>query len=103
MPVVAYPHIELDSRGIAFVEGTQTKVVEIVLDRLAHHWDADEIHRQHPHLSLAQIHAALTYYHDHEDAMNRLIDEQLREAEKICERTINPALQAKLRAARAAS
>jgi len=65
MATVSYPHIEFAADGTALVEGTRTKVVEIALDRLAHHWDAEEIQRQHPHLTLAQIYAALTYYHDH--------------------------------------
>jgi hypothetical protein len=32
------------------VAGTQTKVIEIALDQIAHQWDALEIRRQHPHL-----------------------------------------------------
>lgn len=43
------------------ISGTRTKVIEVALDRVAHHWDADEMQRQHPELTLAQIHAALTY------------------------------------------
>jgi hypothetical protein len=58
MATVAYPHIDCTRDGGPFVAGTQTKVVEVVLDRLAYHWDADEIHRQHPHLSLSQIYSA---------------------------------------------
>jgi uncharacterized protein (DUF433 family) len=70
-------HIEADSRGVPYLAGTQTKVVEIVLDRLAHHWDADEIQRQHPHLSLAQIYSALAYYYDHQAEIDREIENQL--------------------------
>ena len=43
MATVSYPHIAIDADGTALVEGTRTKVVEIALDRLAHHWDAEEI------------------------------------------------------------
>ena len=46
MSTVSYPHIELSSNGVAFLEGTPTKVVEIALDRLSHHWDAEKIQRQ---------------------------------------------------------
>jgi hypothetical protein len=46
MSAVAYPHIETTDDGVPIIAGTTTKVVEIVLDRLAHHWDADEIRRQ---------------------------------------------------------
>ena len=66
-----------------YIAGTQTKVVEVVLDRLAYHWDADEIHRQHPHLSLSQIYSALAYYYDHQVEMDREIDEQLLQVDKI--------------------
>jgi uncharacterized protein (DUF433 family) len=83
MSAIAYPHVEILPNGTALLAGTRTKVIEIVLDRLAHHWDADEIQRQHPHLSLAQIYAALAYYHDHRGEMDRLIQMQLDEVERI--------------------
>jgi uncharacterized protein (DUF433 family) len=72
-----YPHIDVSRAGVPYIAGTQTKVVEVVLDRLAYHWDADEIRRQHPHLSLAQIHSALAYYYDHQEEMDGEIDAQL--------------------------
>lgn len=59
-------HIRLDATGVAWIDDTNIKVIEIVLDRLAHGWSPEEIHFQHPHLSLAQIHAALAYYFDHQ-------------------------------------
>ena len=63
MATVSYPHIQLSVDGVPYLEGTRTKVIEIALDSLAHHWDAEEIQRQHPHLTMGQIHAALAYYH----------------------------------------
>ncbi len=83
MASVAYPHIELDAKGVPYLAGTRTKVVEVVLDRLAHHWDADEIQRQHPHLGLAQIYCALAYYHDHQAEMDQAIAAGLRRTEEI--------------------
>ena len=72
-----YPHIAVDEAGTATIAGTTTKVVEVALDRIAHHWDADEMQRQHPHLSLSQIYAALAYYHDHQPELDALIAAQL--------------------------
>jgi uncharacterized protein (DUF433 family) len=83
MATVSYPHIDIDADGIAWLAGTRTKVLEVVLDRLAHHWDADEIQRQHPHLSLAQIHAAFTYYYDHQEEVDRQIEERARFADQF--------------------
>ena len=83
MSAVTYPHIEITADGVPYLTGTRTKVVEVVLGRLAHHWDADEIHRQHPHLNLGQIHSALAYYYDHQDEMDRVIAEQLRLVQQV--------------------
>ncbi len=99
MATVSYPHIEIAADGTAFVEGTRTKVVEIALDRLAHHWDAEEIQRQHPHLRLAQIYAALTYYHDHRQHFDSEIRDQLMDVELIASRQEPSLVREKLRTA----
>ena len=96
MTTIVYPHIEATAEGVAMIAGTRTKVVEVVLDRLAHHWDADEIQRQHPYLSLAQIYAALTYYHDHQDEIDREIEERLKQVERIAASQTPSVVRAKL-------
>src|SRR3990172_8587789 len=70
MAMIAHPHIRLDARGVAWIDDVNVKVIEVVLDRLAYGWSPEEIHFQHPHLSLAQIHAALAYYYDHQAALD---------------------------------
>jgi len=66
MSAIATSHIKLDAQGVAWIDDTNVKVIEVVLDRLAYGWSSEEIHFQHPNLSLAQIHAALAYYYDHQ-------------------------------------
>jgi uncharacterized protein (DUF433 family) len=83
MTVAAINHIHLDERGVAWIQGSATKVIEVVLDKLAYGWSAEEIHFQHPHLSLGQIHAALSYYHDHAQEMDAEIARQRREVEAM--------------------
>ena len=56
-------------------------------------WSPDEIHFQHPHLSLAQIHAALGYYYDHKEQ----IDDQLRRSLLNAERRRADAIESPLR------
>src|SRR6266700_6852856 len=58
--------IELDEQGVAWIRGTRVKVIEVVLDKLAHGSSPEEMALQYPHLSLAQIHAALAYYYEHQ-------------------------------------
>lgn len=85
MSSVATTHIEIDERGVAWITGANTKVIEVVLDKLAYGWSPEEIHFQHSYLSLAQIHAALTYYYDHHVEIDGEIARQLREVEPFAE------------------
>ena len=98
MIAVTYPHIEITSDGVPILSGTRIKVIEVVLDHLAHRWNADEIQRQHPHLSLGQIYSALAYYYDHQAEMDSAIEEQLREVTAIKKRIGESPLQGKLKA-----
>ncbi|MEX0715880.1 MAG: DUF433 domain-containing protein [Planctomycetaceae bacterium] len=69
-----YPHIESaagESPRIA--RFPRVRVSQIVTDHLAYGWSADEICRQHPHLTLAEVHAALLYYFDHQAEIEREI------------------------------
>ncbi len=70
MTAVTSTHIELDEQGVAWISGTQVKVIEVALDKLAHGSSPEEMHFQYPHLSLAQIHAALSYYYDHQTELD---------------------------------
>lgn len=97
MSMVTYPHIEINSEGVAILSGTTTKVIEIVQDHLAHHWHAEDICRQYPYLSLAQVHAALTYYYDHQLEMDQDIDRRRRRVADIKARRADNAIQDKLR------
>jgi uncharacterized protein (DUF433 family) len=74
-PLCPKTHVWLDDRDVAWIDDTNTKVKEVVLDRLAGGLNPEEILREHSHLSLAQIYAAFAYYYDHQAA----IDAQIRQ------------------------
>lgn len=96
MPVLTYAHIELRD-DVPYIEGTRTKVVMIVLEHVANHWDAEAIRRQHPTLSLAHIHSALAYYYDHQVEVDATIESRLaREDEAVKAIDASP-LQKRLR------
>lgn len=97
MSSVAYPHIEINAGSVPIIADTTTKVVEIVLDRLAHHWDAEEIQRQHPHLALAQIYSALAYYHDHQAKLDQDIADRLYKVDQIASAQPASVVREKLR------
>jgi uncharacterized protein (DUF433 family) len=78
-----YPHISFDVAGVAIIAGTSVRVAEIVLDHLAHQWDAKQIAEHYQDLRLGQIHSALAYYYDHEEERKRDLargDEQIVES-----------------------
>jgi len=70
-------HIRLDERGVAWIAETNVKVIEVAMDYIACEWEAQEIRAAHPHLSLAHIHAALSYYHDHKLAFDSQMVRQM--------------------------
>jgi uncharacterized protein (DUF433 family) len=78
-----YRHIALDKRGTPVIQGTTIKVIELVVERLAYGWSPEELHFQHPSLTLGQIHAALAYYWDHAQTLDREIEIRLKKVEKL--------------------
>lgn len=96
MTVVFATQIELDSQGIAWVGGTKVKVTEIVLDKIAYGWSPEEIHFQHPDLSLAQIHGALTFYYENQSHLDEQIRQGLGEAGRLADQVSDAAFRRKL-------
>ena len=72
-----------DSQGVAWIDDTNIKAVEVVLDWLPYGWSPEEIRFQHPGLSLAQIHAALAYYYDHQAELDAAITSQEDEVRRL--------------------
>jgi len=93
----AWPFIELNDEGRAFVHGTKTKVLEIAECHLAYHWDADQIHRQLSGLTLPQIHAALGYYFENKPECDRQLQGAHDRAEELRREFEDTALLQKLR------
>ena len=86
MSTVDYAHITIGGDNVPMLTGTRIKVVEIALDHLVYGWDAAEIHRQFPQLSLGQIHSALAFYYDHQAEMDAEMRRRREVAEQIRKR-----------------
>jgi uncharacterized protein (DUF433 family) len=98
MPTTATAHIHLDERGVAWIDDTNVKVVEVVLDKRAYGWSPEEIHEQHSDLSLAQIHAALSYYYDNQQALDAYIEQQRKWVESMAAQAGTSPVRKRLRA-----
>src|ERR1700689_5301775 len=90
-------HIHRDAEGRAWIDDTNVKVIEVALDHIAYGWSADEIHVQHPQLSLGQIHAALSFYFDHQQEFDRRIEASLQEADRLAAESKDSPLRRRLR------
>jgi uncharacterized protein (DUF433 family) len=89
--------IELDEQGVAWISGTRVKVIEVALDKLAHGSSPEEMAFQYPHLSLAQIHAALAYYYEHQHALDADIQRRWLEVKELAAQNAASPLQRRLR------
>ena len=72
-----YEHIVLNEDHVPSIAGTTMKVVELVVEQQAYGWSPEELHFQHPYLTLGQIHSALAYYWDHREELDRDIQQRL--------------------------
>lgn len=98
MAMVSLDYIDVDEKGIARLAGRRTKVIQIVMDKLAYGWGPEEIQEQHPHLSLAQIHAAFAYYYEHKKELDKQIAEYDRYSEEMRAQAGESPIVQKLRA-----
>jgi len=62
--------IDLDERGVAYIAGTRMKVAEIAREKVGLGYSAEQSLEAHPHLTLAQIYAALSYYYSHREEVD---------------------------------
>ena len=71
MSALDYPHITHAADDVARLERLpRIRVAQIVADHIGNGWSAEEIVRQYPHLTAAEVHAALGYYYDHRDEID---------------------------------
>ena len=98
---IAYPHIEKPEGQPARLKQTpRVRVAQLVMDYLAYGWSVDEMCRQHPYLTPAEAHAAMTYYYDHQAEIDREISAEWQAADEALEgsRTNPSPLAMKLKA-----
>ena len=83
--LTTYEHVKLNDQAVPIIVGTTMKVVELVMAQTAYGWSPEELHFQHPYLTLGQIHSALAYYWDHKAELDADIErrQEYVEAERI--------------------
>lgn len=93
-----YEHILLNEEHVPMIAGTTMKVIELVLDHLAYGWSPEELHFQHPYLTMGQIHSALAYYWDHKAELDQDIERRLQFVDQVQQTTKSTPLAERLKA-----
>ena len=81
---LSWPYLEWDEQGRATLSNSRIPVAHLIQEKQTHGWSPEEIHLQYPHLSLAQIHSALSYYYTNPEKINQEIlqNQQIIETQK---------------------
>lgn len=96
---LAYSHIEKVEGEPARLRRTpRVRVAQIAMDYLAHGWSVDEMCHQHPYLRPAEAHAAMAYYFDHQEEIDREIEAELKEAASARANAPSPPFVVRLKA-----
>ncbi len=102
MPALDYPHIIRSTDGVARLDRLpRIRVAQIAADHIGNGWSAEEIVRQYPHLTAAEVHAALCYYYDHREESDAELDAEVSALDAEDEK-VPSALRLRLLAARRA-
>jgi uncharacterized protein (DUF433 family) len=91
-----YEHVVLEN-DVPIIAGTNMKVIELVVEKMAYGWSPEELHFQHPYLSLGQIYSALAYYWDHASKLEQDLERRLQFVEQLRQVSGPSPLMAKLR------
>jgi uncharacterized protein (DUF433 family) len=76
--ISSYPYIVKEPGSPARLENhPRTRVAMIVMDYLGRGLGPEEIVRHYPYLTPAEVHAAMTYYHDHQPEIDEEISSEL--------------------------
>ena len=95
---IKYEHILIGEDRVPIISGTNMKVVELVEEHIAYGWSPEELHFQHPYLSMGQIHSALAYYWDNKEEVEKAIEKRLEFGDKLCSSSSQSKLGEKLKA-----
>jgi hypothetical protein len=83
MLTLSYPHIEKsDNLSARLQRLPRVRIAQIVMDYIAYGWSVEEICRQHLYLTLAEAHAAMGYYFDHQEEIDQEIRQELQQAQE---------------------
>ena len=92
-----YEHIVLDEHGVPSIAGTRLRAIDLVEAKQANGWTPEQVHDQHPELTLGQIYSALAYYWDHQEQLDAAIADRRQQVAHVQRQTLPSRLVERLR------
>jgi hypothetical protein len=97
--ITSYPHVVKEPGSPATLEShPRTRVAMIVMDYLGRGLTAEDLVAHYPYLSLAEVHSAMAYYHDHRAEIDAEIQAELEHAQDLSDMNADSPAWRKLRA-----
>jgi hypothetical protein len=96
MSQASVEHITVDEHGVARLISQPLEIMHIAV-HARRGMSVEDIHAGYPQLTLAEIHAALAYYYDHQPQIEKRIEDTRAFAEVMRSQTENSELANKLR------
>ena len=97
--VSSYPHIVKENGSPARLDShPRTRVAMIVMDYLGRGLAPEEIVGHYPYLKLAEVHSAMTYYHDHRQEIDSEIRSEMDQLKASADANSHSAIWQKLKA-----
>ena len=73
---LTWQYLEIDSSRRAKIVNSRVSVSQLIQEKHAHGWSPEELHFQHPEISLAAIYSALSYYYTYQTEIDTQIAEE---------------------------
>lgn len=73
---VTWQYLEIDSSRRAKIANSRIFVSQLIQEKHAYGWSPEELHFQHPEISLAAIYSALSYYYTYQTEVDAQIEQE---------------------------
>jgi len=73
---LTWQYLKIDSQGQAKIADSRVSVSQLIQEKHAYGWSPEELHFQHPEISLAAIYSALSYYYTYQPKIDAQITEE---------------------------
>mgnify|MGYP000126435997 FL=1 len=73
---VTWQYLDIDAQNQATIANSRVSVAQLIQEKHAHGWSPEELHFQHPEISLAAIYSALSYYYTYQPQIDAQIAQE---------------------------